>query len=208
MDPITIAMLAKGALGIGQMIAGANKPDRPEYEIPSGVKNNLALARASYNNSYMPGEQRALDRIDLSAAQALSAAKETGNAVGNISKIQANSNTAKLDLAEKSSMYSERMLQNLQQAQQQYAKYQDQKFQMNEFAPFADKARRNENLLGAGIKNFAGAVDQGIAMQMLGGKMSTDEVDSAVESSFSNNDLSDMFSTSGDLFENIYSNIG
>ncbi len=60
-------------------------------------------------------------------------------------------------------------LQNLQQMSQQYAQAQDTEFQMNEFAPFADKAQEKRDMFGAGLENLMGAGTSFALLGQLGG---------------------------------------
>ena len=213
MDPLTLSLIAKGVVGAGQMISGMNKPDAPEYKIPSALKQNLALAQSAYANPYMPGEQRASDKIDLSAANALSAARDMNSGVSGVSKVQAGTNKAKLDLAAKSAEFNRSMLDRLTAAQKDMARAQDTKWQMNEFAPYKDAMVKKENQIGAGLTNMFGAVDQGLAMRILGGSSITDatpslpqgEIKNSVETVFDTHNISDVFSTSAVNYD---SNIG
>lgn len=163
MDPITLGLIAKSAVGATQLVGGligsaTNK--RPKYSIPTGAQAALANAQEQANRIDMPGESAMYGKIDQEGANMLAAAREYGLAgLASLPAIQARMQGSKIDVGMQSAKWRDQKQAQLQQAQGTYAGYQDQEFQMNEFAPFKDKQQRSQNAIGAGVKNIIGGVD-------------------------------------------------
>jgi hypothetical protein len=74
---------------------------------------------------------------------------------------------SKLDVGMQAAQWRDQKQAALQQALGTYAGYQDQEFQMNEFAPFKDKQQRSQNAIGAGAQNLIGGIDTYTMLSLL-----------------------------------------
>lgn len=157
------------------MIGGKKQLDgltRPIYEIPTAAKQSLALASQAFGDPKMPGESQAYSRIGTAYSNYLRSAGDTSNSLGGLASAQANTNRAYNDLAVSSANHQEgdraRLMSNLGT----YAQYQDAQFQMNQYAPYADKYNEGRERIGAGQQNLFGGLNglSSVAMQFLAGK--------------------------------------
>jgi hypothetical protein len=179
--PLPLAALAaipsifQGVQGITQMAKGKRGMDaleRPTYEIPTAARQSLALSKAAFGDSRMPGENRQLDRIGLSYSNYLRGARDTGNGLAGLAMAQANTNNAYGDLATQSAAHQDRDRQGLMSNLSNYAQYQDQAWQMNKFSPYKDQYNEYREMIGAGQQNTYGALNglSSIGMQYLAGQ--------------------------------------
>ena len=154
--------MARGQRGIDNL-------ERPVYDIPDAAKQSLAISKAAYADPRMPGESVANSRIGQTLSAYLRASRERSNPIGAVAMGVANANRAYNDLATQSAAYQRQDQQNLQQELGTYGQYQDQKWQLNKFAPYMDKYNEYREMLGAGQQNTFGAANglSSIAMQML-----------------------------------------
>lgn len=153
-DPIT-------AIGLGQAAIGAigmALDKRPKYQIPAAATQKLALAQANASGN-MGGYDQAIGNVGANAANAAVNARESGNPLAVIGAIQANQNAGTNNIDAQNAQFKIGQQQNLQQAYGEYANYQDQAFQINEFQPYADRQKMFNNMLGAGAKNAIGGID-------------------------------------------------
>lgn len=155
-----IPTIIKGALGAGQLIGGGismltNR--RPDYEIPESTRQALALAQAQYADPYMPGYERAQENIDLATSNAIRAAQEGGNARAGFQGAVAEAGAATRDLAAQNEAAQQADMERLQRVLQVVAQAEDLEFQMDEFAPFADRQQMSSDIVGAGFENLLGA---------------------------------------------------
>jgi hypothetical protein len=158
-----IGSIVKMGVGVGQMFggqAGLAGLERPKYETPREIQEMLALSRMEYADPTMPGENTARDRIAQSSATAYQQASGAGNPFAAIAAIQANQQSGDLNLTAQSGQYNRQDLEAYKQALQTTAQFKDQEFQMNEFAPFAEKSQEFRDMIGAGTKNIVGGISE------------------------------------------------
>lgn len=188
MDPISalaaIPSLMQGVVGITQMIKGKRTLDglqRPNYEIPSAVRQQLALSRQAFADPMMPGEARANSQIGASFSQGLRSARGTGNSMAGIAMMQANANNAYGNLATTSAQFQEQDRANLMSNLGTFAQYQDQQWQQNKFAPYMDKYNQAREQIGAGQQNTFSALNglSSVGMQYLSAQQTAKPVDAA-----------------------------
>ena len=118
--------------------------DRPQYG------KALALAQNAYGDQYMPGQTAMYDRSALAAANAFGMSKEAGNPFAQISSIQANLDRQNLNIGGQSAAHRDADRAN-------YSTKLDTAYQINDFAPYAEKSQEYRDMIGAGAKNsFAG----------------------------------------------------
>lgn len=169
----------QGIQGISQLISGGkarreSERNRPVYEIPEATKQALALARANYADPFMPGEGRMLDRNSMAAANAARAAIEGGGGLSSIAGIQAAEARGAENIGIASANQQQQDLANFQGQLGNMANYADQEWQMNKYAPWADKYNEAKERIGAGQQNLFGALNSaaniGLGQAMMGGK--------------------------------------
>jgi len=112
---------------------------RPEYNVPDATKSACATASREYNNGELPGLNRILDKIGTSSANSIAAAQQGGNALGSIAGIQAGENDALLNVGVANAEYRKSNLDRLLRESQNMAAAQDMQWQMNQYAPWADR---------------------------------------------------------------------
>jgi len=160
--------LGQGILGGAQMIGGLlSGGKRPEYEIPPALRESLALARVNVADPNAPGYGQAKMQADLTLSNQLAAAQQQGNPQESIQSLAGAQQKSMRDLE----MY------NQQSQQQDYASLQgelgklqqaqDLQFQMNQFAPYADKSQQSKNMIGGGLQNIFSAGDMYAQMDMI-----------------------------------------
>lgn len=160
-----MAILGRAAIGGGQVLSSLlTKAKRPKYEIPKSEREALALAKIRAADPSMPGEQRAIDRAMLAEANAVRGAQDSGNAMEVIPAIAAGTQGNLADIAAQSAQFQNQDLNNLDSALSRNAEYQDQAFQINKFAPYAQKYELKQQLLGGGLENLMKAGEQGAMM--------------------------------------------
>ena len=155
-----MALLGKAGMGVLQGVAGMfTSANRPTYKIPKAEREALALARMRAADTQMPGEQRAVDRAMTVGSNSVRAAQESGNAMEALAGISAGTQGNLADIAAQSAQFQNQDLNNLDSALSRHADYQDQAWQMNQYAPYAQKYELKQQLLGAGATNIMGALD-------------------------------------------------
>lgn len=179
-----IPSIFQGVQGITQMINGKKKLaglERPTYEIPTAVRQQLALSRQAFADPMMPGEGRANSQIGASYSQGIRAARGTGNSMAGIAMMQANANDAYGNLATTSAQFQEQDRANLMSNLGTYASYQDQQWQQNKFAPYMDKYNEGREQIGAGQQNTFGSLNglASVGMQYLSAQQMAKPVDRA-----------------------------
>lgn len=165
----------QGIVGINQQrqakrgLAGL---ERPVYDIPDAAKSSLALASSAYGDPRMPGESQMLSRAGQNFSSYLRASRDTGNSTAALAMGQANANRAMEDIGMQSAAAQERDRRDLMSNLDNFAKYQDQKWQMNKFSPYADKYNEFREQLGASQENIHRAIGglSSVGMQFLAGK--------------------------------------
>lgn len=179
-----IPSIMQGVQGITQMINGKKKLaglERPTYEIPTAVRQQLALSRQAFADPMMPGEGRANSQIGASYSQGIRAARGTGNSMAGIAMMQANANDAYGNLATTSAQFQEQDRANLMSNLGTYGAYQDQQWQQNKFSPYMDKYNEGREQIGAGQQNTFGALNglASVGMQYLSAQQMAKPVDRA-----------------------------
>lgn len=164
----------QGVLGLGQLLAGSSmRPRRPAYEIPAAAQEELAMSRMQ-QNARMPGIRYAENRVaqgSASAAYGLNRAATNPNQVlSGLAGIQLNANIASRDLLEAEGRDAIRRDSNLRRSLGVMAGYQNRKWELDKMTPFQDAARTKAALIGGGLQNLSGGVNQGLS-GLLGAEM-------------------------------------
>ncbi len=157
-------------LGAAQLIGGFLKQSgrRPTYEIPDSVRQALALSRIRASDPYMPGYQQAKDQIDLVTSNAIRGAQESGSAQQSLPGIVGALQRENRNLGMENALSQERDMQGLQQLLMNYGNYEDQEFQMNEFAPYLEREQEGRDMFGAGLENLFGGLNMSEVLKMYG----------------------------------------
>lgn len=159
MDPFTLLSAIQGGIGLIQGVGSLLKKDkRPEYEMPNALKQSLALANMQVG-SRMPGYSQAVDQANLTAANQLAAAGQSGNTLESIQTIAGSQQGSMREIAAMDAQVEAQDLRNLQQTLGQVAQAQDMEFEANKLAPYQDSAQEKRDLMGAGIENVFGAAN-------------------------------------------------
>lgn len=180
-----IPAIYQGIQGFNQIKQGkellANNK-RPTYEIPDEVKAALTLSKSAYADPRLAGQGQAQNQIDATVANTLQQARDFGNPMQALSSIQSNANAATNNLNVEAAKQQERDRAGLQDMLGTMAKYQDQAFQMNKFAPYEQKYQEGRQQVGAGQQNVYGALDKisSVGLSMLAGSGGTPAMDIGV----------------------------
>ena len=167
MDPLSLGIT--GALqsipdiynlivGIRQQQQGKkalNGLQRPTYEIPGEVKTAVGLAKANYADPRFEGQNALENRIGANTANAVQMAYDSGDPMNAISAIQANANQAAANVGAEAAKQQRTDMSELVNMMDVLAKYKDQAWQMNKFAPYAEKYNEAREQVGAGQHNIS-----------------------------------------------------
>jgi hypothetical protein len=168
--PAALPIAIQGVTGIGQLIGSMfKKTERPEYEIPSALRSALGVAQTMVNNPFMAGYSQAVDQANLASSNMITAAQQSGGAQQSLASIAASQGTQLRELAQMNEVSNQQDLENLQRVLDAYSRSQDQQWQMNEFAPYADKMQEKRDVFGAGLENLFGAASSFATIGQAGG---------------------------------------
>lgn len=167
--------MIQGGLGLFQLLRGAGmNPQRPKYEIPAAAQEELASARMQQFGR-MPGINYASARLDQNAANSQyrlqRGATNSNQLLSGLNGIQLQSNIASRGLMEAEAGDYIRRENNLRRSLGVMAGYQDKQFQLNKYEPFQDAARTKAALIGGGLQNLSGGVNQSLSGLMAGQMM-------------------------------------
>lgn len=151
----------QGGLALAQLAGGAlKKSQRPEYKIPDSLKQSLALSKIRAMDPNMAGYGEAKTNIDLSTANTIQAATQSGNAQESLAAIMGQESTSLRNLAAQNEASQRADVQDYGRELSEYSRYEDMKFQLNELDPYKDAAQEKRDIVGAGIENLFGAADK------------------------------------------------
>jgi hypothetical protein len=184
MNPLAIAgagmdfvgQLGKLGLGFAQLAVGSRmNPQRPTYNIPREVKEQLALNQANLN-ARMAGATQAERNIAQQASNMVGTARRGSTSSSQLlsmaSASQGQANRGFTGLATAEAQDRQRRLSNLNQSQAMMAGYRDKAWKLNEFDPYQDEARTKAALLQGGFHNIYGATtDMGTGLAQVGTAM-------------------------------------
>lgn len=154
--------------GIYQAVKGnqmARSMDRPEYEIPQGVLDNLTDAQIQAIRG-LPQEQISLylDNVARSEQSALDAMSTRNAGLTGLSNVQQQSNDANRDLLSMNAQQRQINEKALMDVRKDVASYEDKAFQTNQMQPYLDMMQGAQAMKGAGIQNIMGGVQAGSSM--------------------------------------------
>lgn len=182
MIPLIAAGVLGAASGIYNIASGihqnnqSNKinPIRPNYQIPSAIRNNLAIATNLANTQRLPGQSIAENRIRENSANSLNAIQKSGTSGNNIlnaaSQINQNQNNANNDLAVQGAQMQMDNQGRLMDVNNTFAQYQDQAFDYNKNQPYMMELAKKMALKQAGAENISSGLSSlgGLATSFIG----------------------------------------
>lgn len=166
MDPMTLGLL----LNAGGLVASQMGGNRPGYEIPDSAKQALGQAGLLAYDQAAPGEPRRMDAARLSSANAVRAAQEGGNALETVAGIQGQENAAVQGILADSEVSQRQDMNTYMDLLLRMGEKEDLKFQMNEFAPYADKQNELRDILGAATQNAYNLSEKERLLKLIGGE--------------------------------------
>lgn len=165
MDPMTIAAAAQAAGGIIQGIQGAfqkakakkmaraNK--RPVYAIQKPILDNQAIAESRAGQGISDASRQFLNQEqERGLTSSIDAILAGGGSVNNISDLYGKFQTGVSKMALVDEEMRTRNIQNLIQQNNQLAAEKDKAWQVNVYAPYADKAQAAAALSKQGTDNM------------------------------------------------------
>lgn len=148
--------------GIGQLTSARKyRMERPEYEIPQEIEQQLGL-RQQLLNARMPGARAAERNIQEAQAQSMYGAQQAGSDSASLlaaaAGSQGTSNRSLRDLQIREAQDYERRVQGLERAQGVMAGYRDKEFQINQMDPYQEASATRSALIEGGIQNISSAL--------------------------------------------------
>lgn len=166
MDPVTIAMLAsslfkmgKGFIDQGNAKKMAASAVRPEYEISQQVKDNQALAESRVGQGLSDSSKQLFTtQQDRGLTASIDAILRTGGDANQVNEAYDGFNTglSRLSLAEDEAKF--RNMNMYLRANEQLAQEQDKAWQINKYAPYADKMKLASQNKQAADANVSGGI--------------------------------------------------
>ena len=131
--------------------------ERPEYNIPASQTKALSIAYDMLNRD-MPGYNQAIDQQMLVQQNTMANASAAGNPLAVLPASQAVASNAIQNANVQNAGFKAQSAGALRQELARMAEFEDMKYQMNEFAPYAEQVQEARDLIGAGNKNVSGAL--------------------------------------------------
>jgi len=155
--------------------------ERPEYNIPASQAKALSIAYDMLNRD-MPGYNQAIDQQMLVQQNTMANASAAGNPLAVLPASQAVASNAVQNANMQNAAFKVQSAGALKQELARMAEFEDMKYQMNEFAPYAEQVQEARDLIGAGNKNVSGALQgfgsmSSLALMMGGGTGNKNGID-------------------------------
>lgn len=150
--------LANSLFGGFQLLRGlsqAKRNQRPEYNIPQEIQQNLNQAQL-YAQQGLPMDvyNRAAGNIDRNAAFGLRSLGDRRSGIAGVSALNQSTNDAYSNLAMQDAQARMNNLAQLYNARGTMAGYRDKAFEINQMQPFMQRAQEAQALQGAGLQNI------------------------------------------------------
>jgi hypothetical protein len=150
------------ALGIGQAIGGAvslSKQQRPTYEIPKEIQQNVAQAQALATEGLgAQQEQYMRQQVERGTSAALQTGTERGAGFAGLGGVLQAQNDAFMNIAMQDEMLRKQRLSEVADAKGVLASYKDMAFELNKLMPYQEKVAAAQANIGAGMQNIGGAL--------------------------------------------------
>jgi hypothetical protein len=161
-----IGSLAQGLFGSTQykrgkkMLAGL---ERPTYEIPSEIKQNLTQAQLQALEG-LPAEQKQsfVENIQRAMTSGQQALTERGLGVAGASGLVQQQIDAYKGLMGQDVAARQANLENLASARGTMASFKERAFDINQMQPFLQQQEQAQQMMGAGQQNIGGAISGGL----------------------------------------------
>lgn len=165
---MAIPAAVQAGTGIYQAVKGgqmARSMDRPEYEIPQEILDNLTDAQIQALRG-LPDAQKSLylDNVARSQQAALEAMSTRKGGLAGLSNVQQQANDAYRNLLSMDAQQRQANERALQAVRSDVAGYRDKAFQQNQMQPYLDMMQAAEAMKGAGLQNIMGGIKSGAAM--------------------------------------------
>ena len=162
-DPITLSMLASGAISGAQLLGGAlTKVERPTYTPAAATTQAVNIAERESNATLAPGYAQYKQGIEQNAANAVSAVQRNATSSSDVlaaaGAAQGMANRSMSDLVRMSMQDRVRRKNTHMQTLQQLAREQNHAFQVNSMEPYQNSAATKSALLGAGLQGLSSTI--------------------------------------------------
>ena len=175
MDPLTLAAIGiptafQAGVGIYQTAKGARmaaQAERPEYEIPLEIQENLSQSELMALEG-LPAEQKKqfVDNIQRGIQAGMRGLKDRSSGLQGISGlVQQQMDQYRGMFADDAQQRIANIAQLMNQ-RQNMATYKDKEFQLNELDPYMNQVQAAEAMKGAGLQNIMGGVQAGSQMYL------------------------------------------
>lgn len=165
MDPMTIMAAAQAGAGIVQGISGiaqkakakkmARSNKRPTYEIPNAITDNQDLIESRAGQGISDATRRELTQgAERGLTGSIDAILAGGGSVNNIADLYSNYTGSLSKMALIDEEMRTKNMQNLIDQNERLAGEQDKAWQVNVYAPYADKAQAAAALTKQGTDNI------------------------------------------------------
>ena len=154
--------LLQTGLGISQLMqARKYRTQRPTYEMPEEIGNQLAL-RQQQLNARMPGARQMERNLAASAESARynqqQGAQSSAELLAAQGATQGTTNRALRDLQISEAQDYERRTQGLERAQMNMANARDKEFHVNQMDPYMEDSATRSALIEGGFQNISGGL--------------------------------------------------
>lgn len=159
--------LLQAGLGIGQKakaakMAAGNK--RPEYEISQQAKDNQALAESMASEGLSDSaKQLYTSNADRGLTSSIDAILKGGGDVNAITDLNDGYNQSLSQFAMAEDQAKFRNLNILMRANDALGAEHDKAWQINQYAPYADKAQQAAQMSASGMQNISGGINTGLS---------------------------------------------
>jgi len=172
MDPITLALIVQGAMGVGQMISGninrRKALDEFSYEIPDATKEQVKIARGLATQRGLPGEDTARALAESKAARTVergfTTSETASDALGLLSDVHTQTLDFEKEMQIKGAERYDMNQKNLISTLGLLAQAEQEKFYYNEYVPFLSKMGMAGQQMAGGSQNIGGAFQGGLQM--------------------------------------------
>jgi hypothetical protein len=169
MEPMTMMMLAKGAMSAAQLVSGLakEKPKRPELKVSGATKEAVNRSRTLANSTTRAGRAQSNQAINQNASNAIQTAKGSTNDVSKLlavaSGVQASSNQAMQGQDALDAQFKQQSEGQYQQALGRQS-YEEQMVHQDKLSQYDEAREEKAALVGAGIQNAMTVADDATSM--------------------------------------------
>lgn len=154
-----IGGLAGAGLGIFQAVKASHiHPQRPTYNIPQPINNNVAMYQQMADSSRLPGAGITDNAIYNNQASLVKAALQSGGSAGDIlaslGGIGQTTNNSLNQVAQQGAQYQMQGKEGLANANNTLGDYKNNQFDYNQNEPYEQQYMRKMALQGGALGNF------------------------------------------------------